>query len=167
MSALPPKADIRPRDQDVCFGPISDVLQRRKIASLLRRQTTVKSVTDLPIGAWCRFGDCSRHDPVRDRKTSDTISPDIGPPSVDYCSLGQSFGSRDEQRSNLDAISTRRPATERPRPCAILSVTHKGRIKEERERIAFPATRVAHAMRGRTIVPSRDVRPMRERWLTY
>ena len=23
MSALPPKADIRPRDQDVCFGPIS------------------------------------------------------------------------------------------------------------------------------------------------
>jgi hypothetical protein len=21
MSALPPKADIRPRDQDVCFGP--------------------------------------------------------------------------------------------------------------------------------------------------
>jgi len=22
MSALPPKADIRPRDQDVCFGPI-------------------------------------------------------------------------------------------------------------------------------------------------
>ena len=26
MSALPPKADIRPRDQDVCFGPI--VLQK-------------------------------------------------------------------------------------------------------------------------------------------
>jgi hypothetical protein len=25
MSALPPKADIRPRDQDVCFGPIADV----------------------------------------------------------------------------------------------------------------------------------------------
>jgi hypothetical protein len=24
MSALPPKADIRPRDQDVCFGPIAD-----------------------------------------------------------------------------------------------------------------------------------------------
>jgi hypothetical protein len=23
MSALPPKADIRPRDQDVCFGPIA------------------------------------------------------------------------------------------------------------------------------------------------
>ena len=22
MSAVPPKADIRPRDQDVCFGPI-------------------------------------------------------------------------------------------------------------------------------------------------
>jgi hypothetical protein len=25
MSALPPKADIRPRDQDVCFGPNSDM----------------------------------------------------------------------------------------------------------------------------------------------
>jgi hypothetical protein len=25
MSALPPKADIRRRDQDVCFGPISDI----------------------------------------------------------------------------------------------------------------------------------------------
>jgi hypothetical protein len=24
MSALPPKADIRPRDQDVCFGPKGD-----------------------------------------------------------------------------------------------------------------------------------------------
>jgi hypothetical protein len=24
MSALPPKADIRPRDQDVCFGPQAD-----------------------------------------------------------------------------------------------------------------------------------------------
>jgi hypothetical protein len=25
MSALPPIADIRPRDQDVCFGPIADI----------------------------------------------------------------------------------------------------------------------------------------------
>jgi hypothetical protein len=25
MSALPPKADIRPRDQDVCFGPKGDI----------------------------------------------------------------------------------------------------------------------------------------------
>jgi hypothetical protein len=25
MSALPPKADIRPRDQDVCFGPSADI----------------------------------------------------------------------------------------------------------------------------------------------
>jgi hypothetical protein len=25
MSALPPKADIRPRDQDVCFGPQADL----------------------------------------------------------------------------------------------------------------------------------------------
>ena len=25
MSALPPKADIRPRDQDVRFGPITDI----------------------------------------------------------------------------------------------------------------------------------------------
>ena len=31
MSALPPKADIRPRDQDVCFVPKADItaLQRR------------------------------------------------------------------------------------------------------------------------------------------
>jgi hypothetical protein len=26
MSALPPKADIRPRDQDVCFGPKGDIV---------------------------------------------------------------------------------------------------------------------------------------------
>ena len=25
MSALPPKADIRPRDQDVCFGLKTDI----------------------------------------------------------------------------------------------------------------------------------------------
>jgi hypothetical protein len=25
MSALPPKADIRSRDQDVCFGPMADI----------------------------------------------------------------------------------------------------------------------------------------------
>jgi len=25
MSALPPKADIRPRDRDVCFGPLTEV----------------------------------------------------------------------------------------------------------------------------------------------
>jgi hypothetical protein len=25
MSALPPKADIRPRDPDVCFGPTTEV----------------------------------------------------------------------------------------------------------------------------------------------
>jgi hypothetical protein len=25
MSALPPKADIRPRDQEVCFGPQGDI----------------------------------------------------------------------------------------------------------------------------------------------
>jgi len=29
MSALPPKADIRPRDQDVCFGPEADIRWRR------------------------------------------------------------------------------------------------------------------------------------------
>ena len=26
MSAIPPKADIRPLDQDVCFGPKADIL---------------------------------------------------------------------------------------------------------------------------------------------
>jgi hypothetical protein len=29
MSALPPKADIRPRDRDVRFGPKAEVLLRR------------------------------------------------------------------------------------------------------------------------------------------
>jgi hypothetical protein len=29
MSALLPKADIRPRDQDVCFGPLSEVAHRQ------------------------------------------------------------------------------------------------------------------------------------------
>ena len=28
MSALPPKADIRADDQDVCFGPIGDITHR-------------------------------------------------------------------------------------------------------------------------------------------
>ena len=31
MSALPPKADIRPRDQDVCFGPKSDSCSAAKM----------------------------------------------------------------------------------------------------------------------------------------
>jgi hypothetical protein len=29
MSALHPKADIRPRDQDVCFGPKDGVIDQR------------------------------------------------------------------------------------------------------------------------------------------
>ena len=33
MSTLPPKADIRPRDQDVCFGPISDIAPIYSITS--------------------------------------------------------------------------------------------------------------------------------------
>jgi hypothetical protein len=33
-SALPPKADIRPRDHDVCFGPIPDQARRSKISLL-------------------------------------------------------------------------------------------------------------------------------------
>jgi hypothetical protein len=53
----------------------------QKNSNLFRRQSTVKSVTDLPIGAWYRFGDSSRHDPIRDRKTSDAVSPDIRPSS--------------------------------------------------------------------------------------
>ena len=52
MSALPPNADIARRQLDVRFVPISDILHRGKIASLFQRQSTVKSVTDLPIGAW-------------------------------------------------------------------------------------------------------------------
>jgi hypothetical protein len=34
MSALPPKADIRPRDQDVCFGPIGDIDGLHVVAKL-------------------------------------------------------------------------------------------------------------------------------------
>ena len=34
MSALPPKADIRPRDHDVCFGPKGDQVHRSKITLL-------------------------------------------------------------------------------------------------------------------------------------
>jgi hypothetical protein len=33
MSAIPPKADIRRRDQDVCFGPSADI----QLACLFRR----------------------------------------------------------------------------------------------------------------------------------
>jgi hypothetical protein len=58
MSALPPKADIVERDRHVRFVPIRDILHRGKIASLFRRQSTVKSVADLPIGAWYRSGNC-------------------------------------------------------------------------------------------------------------
>ena len=32
MSALPSKADIRPRDQDVCFGPNNGLMHRSKIS---------------------------------------------------------------------------------------------------------------------------------------
>ena len=31
MSALPPKADIRPRDQDVCFGPTADIVTNTRM----------------------------------------------------------------------------------------------------------------------------------------
>ena len=37
MSAFPPKADIRPRDQDVCFWPISDIRQCERKASYFVR----------------------------------------------------------------------------------------------------------------------------------
>ena len=38
MSALPPKADIRPRDQDVCFGPI--LLQKSAMTGAWRPART-------------------------------------------------------------------------------------------------------------------------------
>jgi len=38
MSALPPKADIRPRDQDVCFGPEADISHARHKGQLLLRR---------------------------------------------------------------------------------------------------------------------------------
>jgi hypothetical protein len=42
MSALPPKADIRPRDQDVCFGPK---------AAVSRCSTRVRIPDELDAGA--------------------------------------------------------------------------------------------------------------------
>jgi hypothetical protein len=36
MSALPPKADIRPRDQVVCFGPITDISSVWKVMTTRR-----------------------------------------------------------------------------------------------------------------------------------
>jgi hypothetical protein len=42
MSALPPKADIRARDQDVCFGPKGDICSAtnllRYVLTNLRQQ---------------------------------------------------------------------------------------------------------------------------------
>jgi hypothetical protein len=45
MSALPPKADMRPRDQDVCFGPIADQVQCSKSSGLHAYQINVKAKT--------------------------------------------------------------------------------------------------------------------------
>jgi hypothetical protein len=36
MSALPPKADIRPRDQDVCFGPEAEVAAIRSVELIVQ-----------------------------------------------------------------------------------------------------------------------------------
>ena len=44
MSALPPKADIRPRDQDVCFGPEADTVRADKES---KRQFQSKSFCGL------------------------------------------------------------------------------------------------------------------------
>ena len=41
MSALPPKADIRPRDQDVCFGPIGDIETNSACAKIAVSQLLV------------------------------------------------------------------------------------------------------------------------------
>ena len=45
MSALPPKADIRPRDQDVCFGPITEVtsLLDHLVSGHLQRQRQLEA----------------------------------------------------------------------------------------------------------------------------
>ena len=45
MSALPPKADIRPRDQDVCFGSRTHALQQKR---------------RYPDYVWCAFARMSR-----------------------------------------------------------------------------------------------------------
>jgi len=50
MSALPPKADIRPRDQDVCFGPQPDELHCSK--------NVAYSITSSAIAS--RFGGTAR-----------------------------------------------------------------------------------------------------------
>jgi hypothetical protein len=78
---LCPDSDQIPHLADMTRRARRRLTHRSKNSLTFRRQTTVKSVTDLPIGAWHRFSDYSGHDPIRDRKTSDAISPDIRPPS--------------------------------------------------------------------------------------
>jgi hypothetical protein len=46
-SALPPKADIRPRDQDVCFGPKGD---SRIAANSTRYSITSSAMASIPAG---------------------------------------------------------------------------------------------------------------------
>jgi len=46
MSALPPKADIRPRDQDVCFGPKADIVRTDKLAFVTGNDALEKIVDD-------------------------------------------------------------------------------------------------------------------------
>jgi hypothetical protein len=56
MSALPPKGDIRPRDQDVCFGPKPDIVRADKES---KRQLQSKSFCGLLVDYQSSFAGCS------------------------------------------------------------------------------------------------------------
>jgi hypothetical protein len=50
MSALPPKADIRPRDQDVCFGSKADIEARQSMSALPPKADIRERVLDVRYG---------------------------------------------------------------------------------------------------------------------
>jgi hypothetical protein len=57
MSALPPTADIRPRDQDVCFGPIGDINPPSSpAANTLIRGRKILVQSNGAIGSLCSGG---------------------------------------------------------------------------------------------------------------
>jgi hypothetical protein len=46
MSASPPKADIRQRDQDVCFGPEAEVAVIRSVELIVSVRTKTEAIVD-------------------------------------------------------------------------------------------------------------------------
>jgi hypothetical protein len=71
MSALPPKADIRPRDPDVCFGPKADT------TALGQEQTSLLKLERPPTEAAYAFFSMV-FDWAFPLDSSDPLSPRIG-----------------------------------------------------------------------------------------